>query len=86
MRNGSDWAFVLDRFLRSADGFLANWEPELAPPDVMNLVMPVADNIEERCCQVPFLDVWDGLNSQVSMALFEAMRTNKTVRPHHVCC
>ena len=52
--NGSDWAFVLDC---SAHGFLANWEPELAPPDAMNQVMPVVDNIEGRCCKVVFLDV-----------------------------
>ena len=63
VRNGSDWAFVLDRFLRSAHGFLANWEPELAPPDAMNQVMLVVDNIEGRCCKVVFLDVWEGLDS-----------------------
>ena len=80
VRNGSDWAFVLDRFLRSAHSFFQDWEPEHGPPDAMNQVMLVVDNIEEQCCKVVFLDVWDGLRSQVSIALFEAMRTNKTVR------
>ena len=84
VRNGSDWSFALDRFLRSAHSCVRVWEPEHGPPDAMNQVVPVTVNIEERCSKVAFEHVWDGLQSQVSMALFEAMRTNKTVRCLHL--
>ena len=84
VRNGSDWSFALDRFLRSAHSCVRDWEPEHGPPDAMNQVVPVTVNIEERCSKVAFEHVWDGLQSQVSMALFEAMRTNKTVRCLHL--
>ena len=78
VRNGSYWSFVLDRFLSSAQSFPGERE-WIYPPDVMNQVVPIDVHNEERTSMVAFKHIWDGWNL-VSLALCEAMRTNKTVR------
>ena len=79
LRNGSDWFFALDRFLAIPRPF--------GRSDVMNQVVPFevtrerqgSAYIEARNSRVAFEHVWDG-EYLASMALLEAMRTNKTVR------
>ena len=78
VRDGSNWSFVLDRFLSSAQSFPGERE-WIYPPDVMNQVVPIDVHNEERTSMVAFKHIWDGWNL-VSLALCEAMRTNKTVR------
>ena len=73
VRHGSDWFFLLVRHLCL--------EPDASgQPDVMNQVVPFEVSIEEGNSKVAFEHVWDDGGNLVSIALLEAMRTNKTVR------
>ena len=73
VRHGSDWFFALVRHLCL--------EPDASgQPDVMNQVVPFEVSIEEGNSKVAFEHVWDDGGNLVSIALLEAMRTNKTVR------
>ena len=79
VRSGSDWSFVLDN-IRVAG------EPKDAPGrlDVMHQIVPFEFFVEKGIYQVDFESIWDAWNL-VSIALFEAMKTNKTVRSLNVC-
>ena len=81
VRNGSDWTFQLDRILSSgiADPIAENLERWEGLPDVMSQVVPFEVNDERRTSGVVFSRIWDG-DDVLSMALCEAMRTNKTVQ------
>ena len=81
VRNGSDWTFTLDRVLSSgiADPKAENSERREGLPDVMSQVVPFEINDDRRTTGVVFSHIWDG-DHILSMALCEAMRTNKTVR------
>ena len=81
VRNGSDWTFTFDRVLSSgiADPKAENSERREGLPDVMSQVVPFEINDDRRTTGVVFSHIWDG-DHILSMALCEAMRTNKTVR------
>ena len=74
VRPGSDWFFALDRWahveLFSAGG----------RPDIMNQVVPFEVSIEEGTYKVAVEHVTEVHGNLTSIALLEAMRTNKTVR------
>ena len=73
VRNGSRWRFKFTRFpLRN----YYQWE---RPADVMSQVVPFEDKNDRRISRVDFVPMWDG-NQDMSVALCQAMRTNKTVR------
>ena len=81
VRNGSDWNFTFDRVLSSdhSDNIAENSERWEGLPDVMSQVVPFEINDDRRTSGVVFSCIWDG-DHVLSMALCEAMRTNKTVR------
>ena len=81
VRNGSDWTFEFDRVLSwgIADPIAENSERWEGLPDVMSQLVPFEVNDERRTSGVVFSRIWDG-DHVLSMALCEAMRTNKTVR------
>ena len=73
VRPGSEWKFGVDR--------LPCFEPdECGPPDVMSQTVLYEINIEEGNSKVAFEHFWDDGGNAVSIALLEAMRTNKNVR------
>ena len=73
VRPGSEWKFGVDRLLC--------FEPdECGPPDVMSQTVLYEIIIEEGNSKVAFEHFWDDGGNAVSIALLEAMRTNKIVR------
>ena len=78
VRNGSRWRFRFTRFpLRN----YYQWE---RPADVLNQVVPFEVKNDRRISRVHFVPMWDG-NQDMSVALCQAMRTNKTVRALELC-
>ena len=78
VRNGSRWRFRFTRFpLRN----YYQWE---RPADVLNQVVPFEVKNDGRISRVHFVPMWDG-NQDMSVALCQAMRTNKTVRALELC-
>ena len=79
VRSGSDWSFVLDN-IRLAG------EPKDAPGrlDVMHQIVPFEFFVEKGIYHVDFESIWDTGNL-VSIALLEAMKTNKLVRSLNLC-
>ena len=78
VRPGSEWKFGVDR--------LPCFEPdECGPPDVMSQTVLYEVNIEEGNSKVAFEHFWDDGGNLVSIALLEAMKTNKLVRSLNLC-
>ena len=79
VRPGSEWSFVLYNIGLAG-------EPEDAPGqlDVMDQIVSFESSVEKGIYQVDFERIWDARNL-VSIALFEAMKTNKTVRSLNLC-
>ena len=73
VRNGSRWRFKFTRF-PTRNYF--QWE-SLA--NIMSQVVPFEVKNDRRISRVHFVPMWDG-NQDMSVALCQAMRTNKTVR------
>ena len=72
VRNGSRWRFKFTRFpLRNYD----QWE---RPAGVLSQVVPFEVKNDGRISRVHFVPMWDG-DQDMSVALCQAMRTNKTV-------
>ena len=86
VRNGSDWTFTFDRVLSSgtADPIAEKSERWEGLPDVMSQVVPFEVKNDRRISRVHFVPMWDG-NQDMSVALCQAMRTNKTVRALELC-